>query len=103
MNKKIKLPNVAILSSCIVRTKSLAGDLCKQYFKVAIGEDTPEEPALLIRKLVLSNHTELYTLFKALKTFKDKTLYEQGFSVRLSTLDKAQKLLVKNQILKSEP
>ena len=92
----MKLPNIAVVSSCVIKSDTNANELCKQYFKLLIGEDKPDKLALMVKKYVLTDRTDLYRDFKALRTFKGKTLYMQIFSIRVSTLQEAHKQLIKN-------
>ena len=92
----MKLPKVAVVSSCIIKSDTNANELCKQYFKLLISEDKPDELALMVKKYVLTDRTDLYRDFKELRTFKGKTLYMQIFSIRVSTLQEAHKQLTNN-------
>ena len=94
---KYPIPNIAIISKCFVKAKTNNGDFCKQYFSLIVGEDQPDELVLSIRKLVLSPEMWLYRDMEILREFKGKTLYQQRFSIKVSTFEKAHKLLIKNQ------
>lgn len=67
-----------------IRSKTNAGELAKQSFKVIISDTA--EPALIIRKLVLTDNFRLYKGFNLLKIHKGRGLFEQRFSIKLSTL-----------------
>ena len=97
---KKQLPNIAVISKCIVKTKTNNDELCKQYFDLIIGDDHPEELVLGIRKLVLSSEIWLYNDMEVLREFNGKTLYQQRFSIKISTFEKALKLLEQNSIFK---
>jgi len=90
----MKLPNVAVISRCTIKSDTNAEDKCKQYFKLLISEDKPEEVALMIKKYVLTDNKELYLDFEPLRTFRGKTLHMQIFSIRIGTLEKAWNLLL---------
>jgi hypothetical protein len=92
-----KTPMIHVISRCTIRNKTKNGDLCKQIFMLYVSDTEPEELTLSIRKFVLSDDKELYFDYLKLKTFKDKTLFFQDFGIRVSTFEKAQKLLVENQ------
>ena len=97
---KNDIPKLAVISKCTVKTDTGAGELCKQYFKLIVNIENSSELILSIRKLVLSDKTELYQDFTELRKFKGKILFVQNFSIRTSTFEKAQKLLEQNSIFK---
>lgn len=69
-----------------IKTKSNIGDLSKQYFFIA-SSDTMET-SLIIRKLLLvDNKRKFPDDLKIIKTFKDKFLVEQRFSIKMSSLN----------------
>ena len=90
----MKTPRIAIVSKCVIKNKTNADELCKSYFTLLIGEDKPSELVLVIRKYILTDKKGLcYQGFIVSKTFKNKALYMQRFSIKTSTLEQAQKLL----------
>ena len=97
---KNDIPKLAVISKCFVKTRTNNDELCKQYFALIIGDDHPEELVLSIRKLVLSSEIWLYRDMEILREFNGKTLYQQRFSIKTSTFEKAQKLLEKNSTFK---
>ena len=94
--EEMKLLNVAVVSSCIIKNNTNANESCKQYFKLLIGEDKPDELVMMVKKYVLTDRTDLYHRFQIMRTFRGKTLYVQIFSIRVSTLQKAHKQLTNN-------
>lgn len=62
------------------------GDLCKTEYTVC-GKNK-DDVALIIHRLVLSSpKNEYFKLFAyPLKTYKNKTLWQQQFAIRLNTL-----------------
>ena len=73
-----------VMPRFFIRSKTNAGEFTKQSF-LAITSDTTES-ALIIRKLVLTDNFELYRNFKLIKKYKGRGLFEQRFSIKLSTL-----------------
>ena len=68
-------------------------DLSKQYFTILENKGFP--PTLIIRKMALSNDVPLYLNcgFKIIRKYKDKYLFQQDFSIRLETLNKAMDII----------
>ena len=68
-------------------------DLSKQYFTILESDFFP--PTLIIRKMALSNDVPLYINcgFKVIRKYKDKYLFQQDFSIRLETLNKAMDII----------
>ena len=93
----MKLPKIAVLSRCIIKNDTNANELCKQYFSIIVGEDKPTELVLSITKYVLTKRTALYKHgFKAIRKFNSKTLFMQIFSIKINTLQEANRLLTIN-------
>jgi len=68
-----------------IKSKTNNKEFAKQYFMILASETT--EPALIVRKLVYTNDYELYCDdFDILKKYKDHFLFQQIFSIKLSTL-----------------
>lgn len=78
--------NIQIVYPCFfIRSFNNDKELAKQYFTVAKSKNYSE--ALIIRKIVLSKNTKLYSKdFKIIKKFKDYYLFEQVFSIKIETL-----------------
>ncbi len=74
-----------------INTKTNEGDFAKQYF-IIVGKKE-YDTALIIRKLVLTNHRKKYEEenYKPLKTWKNQTLFEKRFSIKLTTLNEVLK------------
>jgi hypothetical protein len=83
MNKALNI--AVVMPRFFIKSKTNDGEFAKQYF-LAIKSDTTE-PALIIRKLVYTDAYELYADYKLLKNFKGKGLFEQRFSIKISTLN----------------
>ena len=97
----MKTSQIAIISKCIIKNTNSENEMCKQYFKLLVFRDKPEELILVVTKYVLTDRSRLYLNFKALRTFRDKTLYMQIFSIKMDTIMQAQKLLtINNKYLK---
>ena len=97
----MKLPNITVLSKCIIKNTNSENEMCKQYFKLLVSKDKPEELILVVTKYVLTDRSRLYLNFKALRTFRGKILYMQIFSIKMDTIMQAQKLLtINNKYLK---
>jgi len=81
-----RYPEPKVIAKTIRRTKTNAGEKCKQYFYILgyPGQDT----SIAIRKWVLANDNELYEKFgyTFVRRWKDKCVYFQGFSIKLNTL-----------------
>jgi hypothetical protein len=84
LGRKEALNIGVVMPRFFIRSKTNDGEFAKQSF-LAITSDTTE-PALIIRKLVLTDNFELYRNFKLIKEYKDRGLFEQRFSIKLSTL-----------------
>ena len=86
--KKQELPKVAILAKHIIKNNTNADQKCKQYFVLIVGEDKPDEIALIVEKYILSDRNDdlLHDGFVMLKLFKGKILYRQIFGVKVDTL-----------------
>ena len=83
---RIEALNIAVvMPRFFIKSKTNDGEFAKQYF-LAIKSDTTE-PALIIRKLVYTDNYELYADFKLLKNYKGKGLFEQRYSIKISTLN----------------
>jgi len=83
---KIEALNIAVvMSRFFIKSKTNDGEFAKQYF-LAVDSDTTE-PALIVRKLVFTDNYELYSDFELLKRYKGKYLFQQRFSIKLSTLN----------------
>jgi len=87
---------VKVISKCSIKNRTKSGDLCRQNFVFCRSNIEPGEITLVIHKFVLSNDNDLYWDYVKVRSFKDKTLFFQDFSIRMSTLKKAEKLLVEN-------
>jgi len=68
-----------------IRSNTIGGDFAKQTMVIVVNSDG-EEPVLVIKKLVLSSDIELYKDYKLLKIYKDKHLFINWFSLKISTL-----------------
>lgn len=82
-----KLPICSVIARFIKRSKTNDNELCKQYFIIAGSEG--KETALIITKNVLTKENfEMYEKygFEILKQYKGYRLYNQVFSIKLSTL-----------------
>lgn len=98
MKAKDKL-KVKVVRKFFIRSKTSNGEFAKQYFIVT--KSNIHEPALLIRKLILSEDFELYKDATLLKTFKGNGLYEMRFSLKISTLKQVIYILFK-QLIKQD-
>ena len=78
-----------IVAHKIIRSKTNDDDFAKQTFCISVDPDGKLETGLVILKLVLTDKFESYDRlgFVNLKQFKDKRLYYQWFSIKLSTLE----------------
>jgi len=90
---------IAVISKCFIKNKTKNGDICKQYFLLYVSDTEPDELSLQIYKFVLSSDRELYYDYIKAREFNGKTLFFQDFGIRISTFEKAQKLLMQNQKL----
>jgi len=73
-----------VMPRFFIRSKTNEKEFAKQYFVVIKSDNT--DPALLIRKLILSNNFRLYANCELLKTYKGMGLFEDRFGIKLSTL-----------------
>jgi hypothetical protein len=77
--------NPRVIATYLKRGKTNNGDLCKQ--RIILYGSCNEDVSLLIYKYVLCTDFELYKKdFIHLKSIKEKHLYRQTFSIRVSTL-----------------
>ena len=69
----------------ILRSKTNTGDFAKQKFIIfqALGHNI----SLIVYKLVLSSNFALYYDYYPIKKYKEKILFLQVYSIKLSTLD----------------
>ena len=85
MSNKNDLEKLSVIvPKFYIKSRTNSGDIGKQSFLVIRGDIS--EPSLIIRKLALSSDFSLFKEFKLLKRFKDNGLFEQRFSIKLSTL-----------------
>lgn len=70
----------------IVKSETFENNKAKQYFYIFNDNNII---FFTIRKLILSSNTEGFEGFKLIKTFKNKYLFEQLFSIKSTTLDLA--------------
>lgn len=87
------------IHSVTAKTKTVGGDMAKQYFKLYV-EDNPvnenSESILAIEKLVLSSDFDLYKEFILLKQMNGIGLFQQTFEIKFPTLISAIQLLLES-------
>ena len=74
-------------STLIIKTKTINEDTAKQYFTIV--KEKNNEPALIIKKLILSKNIDLHFDFRILKKYKNKYLFATIFSIKIKTLNTA--------------
>lgn len=79
-----------IIAKRIIRSKTVGGEFCKQYFRVIVDNQKNSDVVVSIHKLVFTDRFELYEMFgfEVLKQFKTKRLYRQIFTIKLETLNR---------------
>lgn len=85
---------IVIMQKFFIRSKTNNGEFAKQYF--IVSKSDIYEPALLVRKLILSGDHALYKEVELLRIYKGKGLYEMKFSIKISTLKMVIETLFKN-------
>ena len=82
---------ISTTESYIIKSKTNGGELAKQTCYLIKSGDNNDSITLCIHKLVLveSDRFDVYERgdFTNLKSFKNKRLYRQVFSIRLNTLE----------------
>lgn len=74
----------------ILRGKTNDRDTAKQYCYLSENKSKGYAKSVIIRKLILTEQKELYILARyiLLRKYKGKYLFENSFSIKLSTLNK---------------
>lgn len=70
-----------------ITTKTLTGELCKQYFNFCI--DIKGNDVLLIERYILTTNLAMIQGSEHVKTYKNKFLFKGVFAIKLETLQEA--------------
>ena len=86
-----KLNIAGVIAHYSIRSKTNAGELCRQDFRIVTKKEDINNAVLCIRKYVLSETDQMFDVyenygFDLLKIFKGKRLYRQVFVIKINTL-----------------
>ena len=92
LNEQQQPVNIAgVIARYSIRSKTNAGEFCRQDFRIVTKKEDIHNAALCVRKYVLAETDQMFEVyenfgFDLLKIFKGKRLYRQVYAIKLNTL-----------------